>query len=149
MTRSSAPRTVQRWLESHNYLGLNKMTRKELRVHTHPRTHPPNYPTMSNQVLSARATGTRNENSLRGWRTNVWMPYELKAKNKIGLWQRFQVPLKRKSSDKDVCSTIKRAEEEDASLQEQQRERDWSHKLLESTPIVNEQPWLNREQPTH
>src|SRR5712671_5139151 len=108
-TRSSAPRTVQRWLESHNYLGLNKMTRKELRVHTHPRTHPPNYPTMSNQVLSARATGTRNENSLRGRRTNVQMPYELKAKSKDWPATRLQVPLKRKSSDENVCSAIKKS----------------------------------------
>jgi len=36
---------------------------------------------------------------------------------------RFQVPLKRKSSDENVCSAFKGAGEEDASLQEQQRER--------------------------
>ena len=89
------------------------MTPKELRVRTYPRTHPPNYPTMSSQVLSARATGTRNESSLKGAtneRTNA-----IRTQSQEQDW-----PATRKSSDKNVCSAFKRAEEEgDVSLQEQ------------------------------
>jgi len=109
---------------SHSRLGLNKMTRKELRVCTHPRTHPPNYPTISNQVLSARATGTRNESSLRGRQMNVQMPYELKSQRTRLACNKIPSSLKKKVIWQKMSAQHSKEQKKRMHLSKNNRERE-------------------------